>query len=112
MVLSFCLATSRGATFIVTTTADSGAGSLRQAILNANTNPGPDTITFQISGTKPFTITPSSALPLVTNTLTIDGTTQPGYSNAPVVELKGSSAGAGVAGLSAIGAPCSRPPAA
>ena len=51
---------SRGATTnIVTTTADSGLGSLRQAISNANTNPGPNTIAFNISGTKPFTIFPS-----------------------------------------------------
>jgi hypothetical protein len=35
------------ATFNVTTTADSGAGSLRQAILDANAAAGPDTITFQ-----------------------------------------------------------------
>ncbi len=31
---------------VVTTTANSGAGSLRQAVLNANANPGADTITF------------------------------------------------------------------
>ena len=35
------------ATFNVTTTADAGAGSLRQAILDANAAAGPDTITFQ-----------------------------------------------------------------
>jgi hypothetical protein len=35
------------ATFNVTTTADAGAGSLRQAILDANAAPGADTITFQ-----------------------------------------------------------------
>ena len=35
------------ATFNVTTTADAGAGSLRQAILDANGAAGPDTITFQ-----------------------------------------------------------------
>jgi hypothetical protein len=36
------------ATFPVLNTADSGAGSLRQAILDANTAPGADTITFAI----------------------------------------------------------------
>ena len=35
------------ATFNVTTTADAGAGSLRQAIADANAAAGPDTITFQ-----------------------------------------------------------------
>ena len=35
-----------GTTFTVTTTADSGPGSLRQAILNANANAGADQITI------------------------------------------------------------------
>ena len=38
-----------GDTYVVTTTADSGGGSLRQAILDANANPGLDTITFDPS---------------------------------------------------------------
>jgi hypothetical protein len=38
-------------TFTVNTTNDSGAGSLRQAILNANGSPGADLINFAISGT-------------------------------------------------------------
>ena len=45
-----------GGTFTVTNTADSGLGSLRWAITNANANPGTNTINFQISGTAPFTI--------------------------------------------------------
>jgi hypothetical protein len=36
------------ATFTVTNNADGGPGSLRQAILNANTTPGKDTINFNI----------------------------------------------------------------
>ena len=40
--------TLNAAIFTVTTTADSGAGSLRQAILDANANPGPDEIRFNI----------------------------------------------------------------
>ena len=38
------------ATFTVTSTADSGAGSLRQAILDANASSGADTIAFDITG--------------------------------------------------------------
>jgi titin len=90
---------SRGATFTVTTTADSGAGSLRQAILDADTNSGPNNIGFQISGTPPFTITPLLALPAVGNPTIIDGTTQNGFTSAPVIELSGASAGANVIGL-------------
>ncbi|MBX7218680.1 MAG: putative Ig domain-containing protein [Blastocatellia bacterium] len=54
---------------VVTNLNDSGAGSLRQAILNANGCVGPDTITFTVTGT----ITLASSLPTVTDTLTITG---------------------------------------
>ena len=67
------------ATFAVTTTADTGAGSLRQAIIDANAaaNSGaPDVITFNISSG--FIITPSSLLPEITEAVIIDGYTQPG----------------------------------
>lgn len=89
----------RGGTFTVTNTADSGLGSLRWAITNANANPGPDTITFQIKGSAPFTINLSSALPDVTDTVTINATNQPGYSGTPVVELNGTNTAAGSVGL-------------
>src|SRR5437588_9977584 len=38
-------------TFMVTNTADAGAGSLRQAIASANSHAGPDTIAFNIAPT-------------------------------------------------------------
>ncbi|HEY9173728.1 MAG TPA: chitobiase/beta-hexosaminidase C-terminal domain-containing protein [Verrucomicrobiae bacterium] len=65
------LATTQAATFTVTTTDDSGPGSLRQAILDANAMPGDDRITFAVSGTSMLT----SALPPIadTNTVTIAG---------------------------------------
>ena len=66
--------------FVVTNTDDSGAGSLRQAILDANANPGADTIMFDIPGAGPFTISPLTALPEITDPVIIDGTTQPGAS--------------------------------
>src|SRR6185369_5159213 len=68
------------ATFTVTNTNDSGAGSLRQAILDANATAGFDTVAFNIAGTGPHTIAPSSALPDITETATIDGYTQSGSS--------------------------------
>jgi CSLREA domain-containing protein len=52
--------------------------SLREAILAANTNAGAETVSFDIPGPGVHTITPSSALPQVIETLTIDGYTQPG----------------------------------
>jgi hypothetical protein len=87
------------ATFVVSTANDSGAGSLRQAILDANANPGADTISFNLSGTLPITIDLASALPAVTEPVVVDGTSQPGYSDRPVIELNGTAAGDGANGL-------------
>jgi hypothetical protein len=66
--------------FTVTNTADSGPGSLRQAISDANANPGPATIAFTIPGTGVHTISPINGLDPITNAITIDGYTQLGSS--------------------------------
>jgi hypothetical protein len=89
------------ATFVVTNCNDSGPGSFRQAILDANANPGLDTMSFAIgSGGK--TIAPTSPLPTITDPLIIDGTTQPGYAGSPLIELNGSSAAVGTVGLNVL----------
>ena len=69
--------------FVVTNTNDSGAGSLRQAILDANANEGAETITFSIPGSGRHTITLATALPAVTENTTIDGASQSGFSARP-----------------------------
>ncbi len=66
------------ATFTVTTTADTGPGSFRQAILAANAAAGLDTIAFNIPGAGPHVIAPSTDLPGITSPVLIDGYTQPG----------------------------------
>ncbi len=78
-------------TFTVTTTADGSdvtapAGSLRKAILNANATPGQDLITFNIPGSGVRTITLSYALPVIRDSVIIDGNTQ----GAHLIELNGS----------------------
>ncbi len=62
-------------TFVVTNTSTNGAGSLRQAILDANATPAPDTIEFNVPGIGVLTI--GGSLPTITKTVTIDGYTQP-----------------------------------
>ena len=77
------------ATYTVTNTNDSGAGSLRHAILNANQPPGGHRIEFAI-GSGPQTIHPVTNLPSVSSGTVIDGRTQPGYSGKPIIEIDGS----------------------
>ena len=89
-------------TFTVSNTGDNGGvnpaplagtGTLRQALVDANANPGPDAINFGIAGPSPHTISILSQLPLITGPLTIDGTSQPGFGGTPIIELSGLSAG-------------------
>ena len=86
------------ATFTVTVTNDAGAGSLRQAIADANANAGADLIEFNLVAGG-FTIAPAGALPTLTDAVTLDGTSQPGFAGTPLIELNGASAGSGVDGL-------------
>jgi hypothetical protein len=72
------------ATFTVSNLADSGPGSLRQAIVNANVFPGADTINFTVSGTIKVGHT---SLPAITDTVAIDGTTAPKFAGTPVVTV-------------------------
>jgi hypothetical protein len=83
-------------TNVVTNTLDVGLGSLRAAIYYANDHPG-TTIHFNIPTNDPgfsngvYTIYTTGELPpLVANGTVIDATTQPGYTNHPVVALNGS----------------------
>ncbi len=80
--------------FVVSTTADSGPGSLRQAILDSNAATGAtNVIDFAIAGSGMQTISPLSPLPAITNPLDIDGTTQPGYAGTPLIAIIGQGAG-------------------
>src|SRR2546430_2551126 len=65
---------------------DTGPGSLRQAIDDANQNSGADTIVFNIPGGGVHTIAPLTPLPMITDPVVIDGTTQPGFAGTPIIE--------------------------
>ena len=94
-------------TYTVNNTADAGAGSLRQAILDANghsNSGGPDQIHFAIPGTQVHSIAPVTPLPRITDAVFIDGLTQPGASGAswpPTLKIvvAGNNAGANADGL-------------
>jgi hypothetical protein len=80
--------------FVVITTADSGPGSLRQAILDSNTaSGGSNTIKFDIPGTGVQTIALSSPLPSITTSVLVDGPTQPGFAGTPLIAFGGQSPG-------------------
>jgi hypothetical protein len=85
-------------------TGDAGAGSLRQALLDANATPELDRIAFAIPGAGPHVIQPASPLPVITAPVVIDGYSQTGsainnkQAGAPgaatiLVEIDGSIAG-------------------
>src|SRR5262249_34982156 len=96
-------------TFTVINVADSGAGSLRQAILDANAHPGADLINFNIgSGVQTIHVgsTTGLALPAIADTVVIDGTSQPGFAGTPLIELDGTNAGAASNGVVVAAANC------
>jgi hypothetical protein len=65
-------------TFTVTSTNDAGPGSLRQALLGVNSNPGPHAVQFSISGAGVHTLAPLTPWPELTNAVALDGYSQPG----------------------------------
>ncbi len=77
------------ATFTVTNNDDSGAGSLRQAIISANTTGGADDIVFNIGSGGVQTIKLLTPLPAIVSQINIDATTQPGSGGKPAIELRG-----------------------
>jgi hypothetical protein len=101
--------------YVVTTTADSGPGSLRDALNQTNAdvshtlypspgNPNVDEIDFAITAgsdtgggynatTGVATIKPQSGLPGITSAVMIDAWSQPGFAGTPLIELNGAGAG-------------------
>ena len=61
--------------------------------MTANDKIGFDYIYFDIPGGGIQTIAPTSALPEIYEPVFLDATTQPGYTNKPVVEVRGDNAG-------------------
>ncbi|HEX8834699.1 MAG TPA: proprotein convertase P-domain-containing protein, partial [Abditibacteriaceae bacterium] len=93
--------TTEAPSLVVTTKADTidsndGLTSLREAILyanaKANTN-GPDRITFKLGGNAPYSINVGAVsitpLPAITQPVIIDGRSQPGFVDKPIVVLNG-----------------------
>jgi CSLREA domain-containing protein len=99
IAISLCLilaTVANAATYLVNLTADAGDGTcdatctLRDAILDANGNPGPDKIEFAIPGGPPFSIVVATPIPAISDPVFLDGDSQPG------VQVSGSSLVSGV----------------
>ncbi len=73
----------------VTTTDDSGEGSLREAITQANADQGHQEIRFNIDGSGVHSILPLSPLPAIQDRVSIDATSQTGYVDSPLIEIAG-----------------------
>jgi hypothetical protein len=85
LVLSLSISSATAMTFTVTNAANAGKGTLRDAINTVLTATPPNRITFNLP--TPYTISLTSALSNLTSSVTIDGSTQPGYFGDPIVKL-------------------------
>ena len=89
-------------TFTVTNSSDSlnpSSNSLRWAILEVDADSSADTIDFDIPGPGIQSIQLTAPLPTITNSVVIDGTSEPAYNGAPLIQLDGSNLVAGADGL-------------
>ncbi len=76
-----------------------GECTLRAAIQESNASPGTNTIGFNIPGEGYHRISPSYGFDFILDPVIIDGTTQPGFAGAPLIELDGTNAGPDANGL-------------
>lgn len=105
LALLFCVI-AKANNYYVSNTADSGPGSLREAIHLANANPGEDDVRLVIPGVGPHTIHLQSNLPPLASYTRILGSTQFGFAfpdeDTPTqikVAIDGSAIGAGSTGF-------------
>jgi len=92
IVVGLLPAVAAASTYSVTSTADAGLGTLRRAIVVANAHPGPDSVRFNLPGPGVQTIAiTSAALPAVSETLVINGRSQPGFAGSPLVRVDNAS---------------------
>lgn len=89
-----CVPNATDPVITVTSDADSGAGSLRAAVEDANAHGGDVRLRFAI-GSGSVTIRLHSPLPPIAFSGLIDGWTQPGFDGAPLIEINGAAAGTG-----------------
>jgi CSLREA domain-containing protein len=118
LALALLAAPARALTFVVNNTGDGGDAApgdgtcatsgavctLRAAIQEANARAGADVINFNIGGGGLQTISPAAAYPIIIETVTIDGTTQPLYAGTPIIEVNGAATPANTNGLTLSGA--------
>lgn len=106
-VPSYGRTSAPAAVWVVNSAKDPGTGlcdaaecTLREALVAANGNgPGADVIEFAIPGSVPILMRPKTPLPAIETAVTIDGSTQPGYTGTPIIELDGTRGGNCCSGL-------------
>ena len=82
--------------FPVTNTSDASGGSLRRAIEMRDSLSGFGIIHFNLPGVGVHTFNLVTALPPMTRSTIVDGTTQPGYAGTPLIEIRGLGSGVGL----------------
>jgi hypothetical protein len=110
LFVPLCVSTSAyAATYTVTSNASSGIGTLAQAIIDANANPGADIIEFNLPAGS-LVITLSGSLPIITDEVVINGYSQSGAAQGSIagrtilVQVDGNALG-GNADIFTIGSP-------
>src|ERR1700692_4852981 len=85
----FVAGAASATTYTVTSANDSGPGSLRDAITQANASPGNNTVRFAI-GNGSVILKPATPYPTTAGHVDIIGDSQPGYTSKPLIEIDAS----------------------
>ena len=84
------------AVFMVTSTVDNGLGTTRGSLswaitqVNGDHDTQPDTIDFSLNGTAPFTISPTSPLPIISHGSDYRWHQPAGLFRPPIIQINGS----------------------
>lgn len=87
VIILIPLVNAQAVVFTVSSAKDAGLGTLRDAIEMANLNPGEDEIVFAIDAGGAQSIELASDFPIIVDDLLIDGSSQAGFDQLPIVTI-------------------------